>query len=161
MRYIFKVKILKILEMFEMKKIVFLFFGIIFLMVSCKPKYVEVVQTLHADGSRRAVYYYQMKGTDSVLVMMKEFYPSCENVRIEGEFKNNQRNGLWKSWRLDGKLWSEAEFKNGMHDGINNVYHENGKLYYTGIFVNNERTGMWKFYDENGNLVKEIDYSKQ
>lgn len=142
-----------------MKKLFYIFILIVGFLFACKNSYTEVIQSLHADGSKQIVYFYDIQGTDSTLVKMQEFYPSSQNKRIEGFFKNNQRDGLWKSWRQDGKLWSEGEFKNGLHHGITKVYHENGQLYYSGTFQNDQRSGIWKFYDETGKLVKEVDYN--
>lgn len=126
--------------------------------MGCKPHYTEVIQTLHDDGSRQLVYYYRINQSDSTLMMMREFYPSSSQIRIEGSFKNKERDGLWKSWREDGKVWSEGSFKEGKRDGITKVYHENGKLYYTGNYNNDQRIGTWKFYSDNGKLLKEVKY---
>lgn len=128
------------------------------LLIACKHNYTEVIQTLHPDGSRQIVYYYEIHNSDSVLKMYREFYPSSSIIRIEGSIKNNERNGLWQSWREDGALWSEGNYLDGKRDGITKVYHENGTIYYSGQYKNDQRVGKWKFFSENGELLKEIDY---
>ncbi|MDD4847661.1 MAG: hypothetical protein PHR53_02710 [Bacteroidales bacterium] len=140
-----------------MKKLLFFCF-IAASLIGCQPNYTEVIQTLHEDGSRRLVYYYNVHNNDSTLAMLREYYPSSPIIRIEGSFKNNERDGLWKSWREDGKLWSEGEFKAGIRDGITKVYHENGALYYSGNYKDGQRIGTWKFFNEEGKMIKEVKY---
>lgn len=140
-----------------MKHYYFLLISILF-MVGCKPKYTEVIQSLHPDGLKQFVNYYKITSKDSSLVMMREFYPTSEKIRIEGTYKDNKRDGMWKSWRQNGDLWSEGEFKNGQRNGITKTYHDNGKLYYSGYYKDNERTGKWVFFNEQGQKVKEENY---
>lgn len=135
-----------------------LFIITILFLIGCNQKPVEVIQTLHPDGSKQIVYYYEINDKDSSLIMMREYYSTSEKIRIEGTYKDNKRDGLWKSWRNDGKVWSEGAFKNGVRDGITKTYHENGKIYYSGQYKENQRVGKWEFFNEDGQKVKEEVY---
>lgn len=84
-----------------------------------------------------------------------EYYPNNQ-VHIEGKFdENDKKTGLWKSYRVDGQLWSTTEYVNGIRHGESVSYHKNGKMYYKGNYVNGKRAGKWVFYDENGNISNE------
>jgi antitoxin component YwqK of YwqJK toxin-antitoxin module len=74
---------------------------------------------------------------------------------MQGDYQNNKRTGIWKSWYEDGSLWSEGRFVNGKRDGLGTVYHPNGKKHIEGAYTNGKRTGVWRSWNENGELISE------
>lgn len=124
---------------------------------SCGKTTVEKEQ--YEDGKVKTEKTFKTIEGEKALVKEVHYHPNGKKY-IEGNYKDNKRDGYWASWYDNGQLWSEGNFKDGLSDGKRTVYHQNGKLYYEGTFTMGDRTGIWKFYDENGNLTNEIDYSK-
>lgn len=139
-----------------MQKLLITLLAMAFL-VSCGKTSVETEK--YTDGKVKSEKTF--KDTDGEKELMKEvhYHPNGKKY-IEGNYKDNKRDGYWASWYDNGQLWSEGEFREGLSEGKRTVYHPNGKIYYEGTFKAGERVGMWKFYDENGKLTNEIDYSK-
>lgn len=137
--------------------ITFLLTGLVFFSACNDQGLTKVVTETFEDSSPKMVLYYSIHDTDSVLIKSSEYHPN-RMLYIEGSYKNNVRDGEWKSWYDNGILWSEGYFKNGVQTGISKTYYENGQLRYSGEFKNGKRIGTWHFYDENGRMVKEIKY---
>ncbi len=111
------------------------------------------------DGKLKTEKTFKTVKGEKELVKEVHYHPNGKKY-IEGNYKDNKRDGYWASWYDNGQLWSEGEFKDGLSEGKRTVYHQNGKLYYEGDFIAGERKGIWKFYNETGELINEIDYSK-
>jgi len=118
----------------------------------------KVVEETYPDGSPKHVCIYKGKGGSRELIKEINYYPN-KQLQMEGEYKNNQRNGRWTYWHENGKIWSEGTFINGKSDGKRTTYFDNGKIRYVGFYKEDIRVGKWSFYDENGRLLREIDYS--
>jgi len=88
-----------------------------------------------------------------------EKYPNGQ-VKIEGQYKNGTRHGLWKSFYEDGTKYSEDFFEDGKKNGKTATYYKNGKLRYIGYFSWDEPSGSWQFFNEDGTLKKAVDYTK-
>ncbi len=133
-----------------------LFIGIV---SSCKQELTKVVEEKYPDGSPQLERYYKEKGDKKELV--KEIiYWSSKKKKIEGTYKNTQREGHWMAWFENGNPWSEGYYINGIEDGPKNVWHESGKIMYSGQYKLGKKVGTWKFYDEKGVLATEKDYDK-
>ena len=100
--------------------------------------------------------------------------------KIQGQFKDGKREGLWTSfyengqlwwkgpykdgklngpyvWYYDnGQLWSEETYKDGeIEDGPYLTYHENGQLWSEETYKDGKREGPWVTYWGNGTVVEE------
>ena len=100
------------------------------------------------DGKRAAVYEW-------------EYYEDGNKLKEGALSKNEKRDGNWKAYYRDGKLWSEGDYSDGVRQGKTITYHSNGNLYYIGKFNKAQKSGIWKFYDENGEFDYDIDYDKR
>lgn len=138
-----------------MQRILIILMMLIF--VSCNNNTVE--KETYEDGTIKSQKTYKTNKEDKELIKEIQYHPNGKKY-IEGNYKENQRDGYWASWFEDGQLWSEGNFVMGKSDGKRTVYHPNGKLYYEGVFNMDKRVGVWKFYSEAGDLVNEIDYDK-
>ncbi|MBW6490735.1 MAG: hypothetical protein K0B15_06010 [Lentimicrobium sp.] len=139
-----------------MKKLFLIFLSIMFL-VACNN---QIVQKEHFDdGSVKSEKTFEKSGGEEKLVKEVVYHPNGQKY-MEGNYKDNLREGYWASWFDDGTLWSEGEFKAGESHGKRKVFHSNGALYYEGTFDMGKRVGIWTFYDEKGVKTKEIDYNK-
>lgn len=142
-----------------MKKLVFLFIASIFLMGNCSKKNIRVVDSTYEDGQPKIVYFYKKLNGDREKVKRVEYHQNGQ-VKMEGHYKNGERNGSWTSYYKNGNVWSKATYKNGKANGVKKVFYENGDIYYQGRLENGERTGKWTFYDKEGKTTV-IDYDKR
>ncbi len=109
------------------------------------------------------VFYYEKDSLGqptNVKVHETHYYPE-EKVYIDGNIKDNERDGLWYAYHKNGNVQTMAHYKNGRPDGLYAVYHENGNVYYTGQYKEGKRTGVWKFYDEKEKLVRTENFDQK
>jgi len=109
------------------------------------------------NGNPRIIRTFDFIDGQQVFLTEREYYESGQK-RMEGPLVNRRREGLWKSYYEDGKIWSEGEYKDGLRDGITITYHPNGVKRFEGAFYQSKKSGIWKFWDENGEFVKEMDF---
>ena len=95
----------------------------------CSKK--KVVEGTYENGNPRVVKYYH-KNAGNLILDREVVYYENEQKKIDGEYKDKQRNGKWQAWYENGTIWSEGEYKNGKRNGIGIAYHENGKKYIEG-----------------------------
>lgn len=138
-------------------KIFLLFVLITMLAINSGCTTKEVIESAYENGNPRVVRYYHKRGDVNVLEREIVFYENKQK-KIEGEYKDEQRNGLWKAWYEDGTPWSEAEYKDGKRNGISVAYHQNGEKYIEGVYLNDIRVGAWRFYDSTGVVTKEVNF---
>lgn len=134
-----------------------IFIPFIILLSACNSeKNEKVISQTYQDGSPKIIQYFRK--VDGIRVLIKEegFYQN-KNRQFEGTYTNGRKNGVWKTWYENGKLWSETSFKDDVNHGKTMSFHPNGKKYYEGQYTNGARSGHWRFWDENGILVKELD----
>ena len=72
---------------------------------SCTQK--KVIEATYENGNPRIVKYYHEKAGNLVLDRELVYYVN-KQVKIDGEYKNEQRDGQWKAWYEDGTIWSEG-----------------------------------------------------
>lgn len=135
---------------------------------SCKHKPIDpddtrpgrIVTELYADSVPKAVIFYKLdengKMTDEKIREVN-YYPNKQKY-VEANYKDGLKDGEWKSYREDGKLWSEHHYVQGKEDGDYKTYHENGKLFIDGHYKDGKEVGTWIFYDKNGTVRKRINY---
>lgn len=139
------------------RSIFFLTLFIITLAASCDKLEREVVSNW-TDEQPKLVAYYQIEGKDSVKIKEEKFYEDG-TMEFTGSYDaDGKRNGLWKYWYSNGKLWSEGEFANGKRNGKADVFFEHGQMRYKGQFTNDKESGKWVFYNEDGTVYNEIDF---
>ena len=81
------------------------------------------------------------------------------DTKDEGEYMEDMRNGLWKSYYTDGNLLFEGKFIDDNPNGEHIWYWDNGKIKQRGKYVMGRKNGDWKKYDVNGVLIIIISYS--
>ncbi|MBO5997160.1 MAG: toxin-antitoxin system YwqK family antitoxin [Alphaproteobacteria bacterium] len=81
----------------------------------------------------------------------KAYYLDNEQLAAEVIYKNNKLNGPVKAYFNDGSLMNEGEMVDGKKEGIWKTYHPNGKLYAEINFQNDKPDGTVKWLDEDGN----------
>ena len=139
-----------------MKK--YLTVSLFLLMFSACNRQQSVVEESYPDGSPKTVCLYTGKGENRQLIRETTYYPN-RKLKMDGTYKNNQRDGQWIYWYENGSKWSEGFFREGKNDGKRLTYFENGKVRYEAYYKDGIRVGKWRFFDNNGKLLQEIDYS--
>jgi len=117
----------------------------------------KIVEASYENGNPRIIKYYHKKSGNLVLDREVVYYENKQK-KMDGEYKDQQRNGPWKAWYENGTLWSEGEYKDGKRNGMGIAYHTNGKKYIEGMYRDDVRVGAWRFYDTTGVLTKEVDF---
>lgn len=121
---------------------------------------VEVIES-YANGNPRIEREYEMVDGKKTAVYEREYYADKQIIK-EGPLDiNESRDGRWKSFRQDGKVWSEGEYQNGARQGKTITYHPNGNIYYEGQFNKGQKCGVWKFHKESGEFDYEMDMDKK
>ncbi|MFA6924491.1 MAG: hypothetical protein WC223_09590 [Bacteroidales bacterium] len=144
------------------KKIVCLL-SVCFFVISCKnEKLRKSISEKFPDGKTKTeeYYKYRIESKDTVNTeKIKEIkYWENGSKQMEGNYKNNKRNGWWISYFPNGKKQSEGGFKNDLGEGKRIVYNENGKILYTGYYKKGNPDGKWEIYDSNGKKIIERIY---
>ena len=107
------------------------------------------------------------------------FHDSYGSVKLEGNYLNGKKSGVWEYFSPEGILLISGNYKNGVKDGIWKDYwcskkptlhfqvtyengkiidgpfesfYENGQLLMTGNYYKGRKHGIWKSYDENGEI---------
>lgn len=75
-------------------------------------------------------------------------------VRLEGKYKNGEKEGKWTNRRKDGKLEKEITYKNGKQDGETRIYYTDGTIEEVAQYVGGKRDGLTKKYDFQTTKVK-------
>lgn len=117
----------------------------------------RVVEASFDNGKPRVVKYYHKKGGELILESEVVYYKNGQK-KLEGKYKDQQRDGIWKAWHENGNLWSEGEYRGGKREGKGLSYHENGKKYIEGNYRNDMRVGVWHFYDTTGVMASEVNF---
>lgn len=143
--------------MFLRLKNVLAIFGLAFLLACSNNDGIRVVEENFPNGKEKIVRYYKDSKNEKILLSEEQYYDNGQ-IKSKGDFKNNQRHGLWTYWYENGNVWSEGKFKNGLSHGFRKVYHLNGEIYYEGKYKNDKPIGTWTFWDEEGRFIKEHKY---
>jgi antitoxin component YwqK of YwqJK toxin-antitoxin module len=82
-----------------------------------------------------------------------------EDSTINQLDKNGLKNGFWIE---NEPLLTEVYYRNGKKNGLFRSYHNNGKLYGFGEYKNDIQVGTWYCFDDSSKLEyieKEIEYN--
>ncbi len=152
-----------------MRKLVLLFM-VAALFTACdsnstaKKKALEGKEVIsrYTNGSAQLERDYAIVDGKRVAKYEWEYYEDGNKLKEGPLSKEEKRDGQWKAYYRDGKLWSEGDYRNGVREGKTITYHSNGNKYYDGQFKKAQKVGVWKFYKESdGSFDYEIDYDKR
>lgn len=77
-----------------------------------------------------------------------------DQVAEEGQYKDDKKNKLWKSYHPTGKLKSEITYLDDIPEGKARFFNADGKIMLEGELDNHRLVGEYYVYDVNGNRVK-------
>ena len=83
-----------------------------------------------------------------------------EQIKEEGRYKDNKKEGIWKTYFITGKPKSEITYKNNKPNGYAKIYYPNGILQEEGIWKGNKWVGQYRFYHKNGKPAYEWNYNE-
>ncbi|MGC4020739.1 MAG: toxin-antitoxin system YwqK family antitoxin [Cyclobacteriaceae bacterium] len=83
---------------------------------------------------------------------------SCEKKSNPKSDDPDKKDGVIKTYRKDGKLFSEITMKNGKRNGISKNFHPNEKLGMEINYIDDKRDGSFKQFYEDGTLSEESTY---
>ena len=83
-----------------------------------------------------------------------------ESVIEEGNYLNDKKNGLWKSYFTNGNLKSEITYEQGVAKGNANHYYKDGTLRESGNWQVDHWEGGYKYYYESGQLSYDWFYNE-
>lgn len=90
-----------------------------------------------------------------------EGYYKDGKLFCNGEYLNNEQNGIWTYFHENGKIWAEGELKDSEYVGVWKGYHQNGELASLGEYDHNgNEIGKWQWWHDNKQLSNEIMYVK-
>lgn len=81
------------------------------------------------------------------------------NLIYQAYYKNDNLNGILKTYYSSGNIKSEIEFENGNANGKINCYFESGKLKYSGYMVFGEEFFNGSEYSEKGYKLKDRKFN--
>lgn len=79
----------------------------------------------------------------------------------EGNYADNKKHGLWKTYYPGGALLSEITYNMGRKQGPAKIYHENGTLAEEGVWKHNKWVGEYKSYYPDGQLAVHWEYNEE
>lgn len=72
-------------------------------------------------------------------------------IKVEGTLVDGVKEGLFKRYGSDGRLWSTCHYKNDKKHGEKKIYHENGNIEMILLYTNGV-LGIVREYFEDGSL---------
>ncbi len=86
------------------------------------------------------------------------FIKSDGTPMVMRSYVNGVKEGLWKTWHPNGKLYKEGYVKNGKEHSEYQEYYENGALKYQYNYVMGEKDGKWLSWYESGSPYTERNF---
>jgi len=112
-------------------------------------------------GNSQEVLLFETLYPDDNLITLKYHNGQLKFQRITTEL--NQKNGnpiKWvdREWYFNGKKKIETNYYNGKKHGLFREWYENDKLKSEGNYKDEKKHGLFREWYENGNIKKEINY---
>ncbi len=87
----------------------------------------------------------------------KKTYEGSQQLRYEGQFKNNLPVGVFTYYAKSGKITTKLQHREDGTSFAQNFY-ETGKLSSEGKYKGQKKDSTWLFYDEQTRLLSSEDY---
>jgi len=101
-----------------------------------------------------------MKRTGSkIFILLIGITLSCSHKKTQ-EDDPQKKDGIIKSYRKNGTLFSEVTMKNGVRNGMSRNFFANEKVSIEANYKDDKKDGLYRQFYENGTLMKEIEYKE-
>ena len=87
------------------------------------------------------------------------YFENTEKILEEGQYLNNQREGVWKQYLEDGTLSSEITYIDDEPNGYAKIYYSNGQTAEEGLWKEDVWIGEYISYYKNGNINYKWNFS--
>jgi uncharacterized protein len=82
-----------------------------------------------------------------------------QEYREEGSYKNDQKDGVWKSYFVDNnQLRFVGKFVEGIPDDKHTFYFHDGKLSEEGKYIMGNKDGKWEYFNPDGTILLTITF---
>jgi len=85
---------------------------------------------------------------------------SCTPHKKAQEDDPQKKDGVIKSYRKNGTLFSEVTMKNGLRNGVSRNFFANEKVSIEANYKDEKKDGVYRQFYEDGTLMKEIEYKE-
>ena len=89
-----------------------------------------------------------------------KWYRSINDHKEEGEYVDDERNGLWVFTHSNGTKMFEGKFELGAPVGKHEYFYSNGKNEMKGEYEGGELEGDWMYFDEDGIYINTVTYQE-
>ncbi|TPN87425.1 toxin-antitoxin system YwqK family antitoxin [Aquimarina algicola] len=84
----------------------------------------------------------------------REFYSNGQ-IKEDGEYKNDKKEGTWREYHENGNLRASIPYSNGYRNGKMVVYHKNGEVSKKGKIINDTiPIGKWQWFYKNKQIKR-------
>ncbi len=118
-------------------------------------------QQLIIDTNFNQVNHYQVKikSFDTIKQGFYYSYSINSNLKVDGYYKNNKKDGIWKVFYDSGNIYSKFNFIKGVLNGEYVKYYESQKIREIGYYKNGIKINKWIVLSENGDTLSFGYYS--
>ena len=79
---------------------------------NCGENLIEEVKERYGGGELKVVEYYKKIGDTQKLVRKREYHNNGQ-IKIEGNYKDGEKDGKWTYYNKDGSIENVEEYKDG------------------------------------------------
>ncbi len=120
---------------------------------------VHIVRTFYPERLAITLLRTYKTADREVLHGPYKHYDDHGKLKIEGNYKNGEQIGVWKSYNTEtGTLSDEEFYEAGLKEGIHKRYYENGQLSRTTTWKAGKKQGAFTVYDEDGSIYNKGTY---
>jgi antitoxin component YwqK of YwqJK toxin-antitoxin module len=125
-------------------------------------KYEGVWKLYNEDGFYLQESYKEGKREGLWKIHYRQYQSVVEHnvYKQEGNYKNDEKNGIWKFYDENNNLVGEVYFEDGKKNGVFKEYNKHGRLRKEGSYKGDKKKGSWKFYDKDGQIECELLYKE-
>jgi len=87
-----------------------------------------------------------------------KWFRCINDHKEEGEYVDDERNGIWIFTHSNGNKMFEGTFELGVAVGKHEFFYSNGKPEMKGTYGAGELDGDWMYFDEDGNYINTVTY---
>ena len=84
-----------------------------------------------------------------------------KTILEDGNYVENQKDGIWKAYFSDGKTKHEITYLKGVAKGYAKMYYSDGNIREEGTWNETCWTGDYRYYYPNGQMAYEWHYNQQ
>lgn len=110
------------------------------------------------DKTFKKILNQQVIFNNGVLENSFKYFYSNKNIACEGNYLNNQLEGIANSYYDDGKLYGTRFYKNGLRVGSHKYLYHDGKIELELNFLNGIKNGLYQTNYPNGKTNEKFYY---